>query len=312
MSDTGAASCAVLPPDLVAAYAAGSLGGQAAWSVETHLPGCPFCRDVLAAGRPADQTRLDRNWAVLQVRLALPAPGPVRRVLRRCGVSDGIVALLAATPSLRRSWLAGVALVLLAALGAAWAAAVVTGPAVHGSAGSDLAAPGAAVAAVGQLAWNLLPYLVLAPLLPLAAVAVAFSAVIDPAYHLAIAAPMPKARLLLIRSVAVISATLVPTVLVGLALPGPWWLAAVALLPALALCMVALALGTVAGPTRGAIAAGLCWLAAIAATGLAARGTALIFGPGGQFAALAVLAVAVAVLVSRRRYIDPAWMRTAR
>jgi hypothetical protein len=300
--------CAVLPRELIAGYADGRLDGAQAWSVEAHLPDCPECRAALAgyadAARPGtaglnrtglNRGRLERNRAVLLARLALPEPGPVRRALRRCGVSDDIVTLLTATPSLRRSWLAGILLVLAVALGAAWAAPAATAPG-RTALGHDL------------LPWNLVPFFVLAPLFPLVAVAIAFSAVLDPAYKLAVAAPMPKTRLLLVRSVAVIGTTLAPTVLGGLALPGPWWLPAATLLPTLAMCSVALAAGTVAGPAPGAIAACLGWLAAVAAAGLA-HSPALIFGPRGQLAALAVLAAACTLVTARRRQIDHAWMR---
>jgi Putative zinc-finger len=297
MTGTGASdTCAVLPRQIVSGYAAGSLAHPQVWSVEAHLAGCQRCRTVLAECRPADQGRLDRNRAVLLARVGMPAPGPLQRTLRHCGVSGDTVALLTATPSLRRSWLAGIVLVLLAALGAAWLAPVGAAP-TPTALGHDL------------LPWNLVPFLVLAPLLPLAAVAVAFSAVLDPAFQLAMAAPMAKTRLLLVRSVAVVGATLVPTVLLGQALPGPWWLATATLLPALALCSAALAAGTLAGTTRGAITVGVGWLAAVVAAGIVAHSPALIFGPSGQGTALAVLAVAVVVLLARRRHIDPAWMR---
>ncbi len=296
MTGTGR-NCTVLPATLVAAYADGRLADAQAWSVEAHLPGCAGCRAVLAESWPAATDRLGRNRAVLMTRLGLPAPGRLRRFMRRCGVSEEIVALLTATPSLRRSWLTGILLVLAVALGAAWLAAPVTLVQVR------------TVPGHGTLTPNLLPFLVLAPLLSLAAVVAAFSSVLDPAYQLALAAPMPKARLLLVRSVAVIGATLVPTVVIGLALPGPWWLPAATLLPALALCFAALAAGTLAGPLRGAIAAGTCWLAAVIAAGVVAHSPALIFGLGGQLTALAVMAVAGIALVARRGHIDPALMR---
>jgi hypothetical protein len=293
MSDTDS-NCTLLPAALVAAYADGSLGDAQSWSVEAHLPGCACCRAVLADRRAVDTECLDRNRTVLLARLGLPAPSPLRRALRRCGLSDEIVTLLTATPSLRRSWLTGILLVLAVALGVAWAGRVASVPVPP---------------ARDQVTWNLVPFLVLAPLLSLGAVAAAFSSVLDPAYQLAVAAPMSKARLLLVRAVAVIGATLVPTVAFGLALPGPWWLPAATLLPTLALCSAALAAGMIGTPTRAAFGAGACWLAAVVAAGLVAHSPALIFGLGGQLTALVVLAVACAALVARRRHIDPALMR---
>lgn len=284
-------TCGVLPPALVTAYADGGLRSAQAWSVEAHLPGCTACRAVLAGS--AQAARLARNKAVLLARTGLPEPGPGGRALARCGVPRHLLTLLSATPSLRRSWLAGVTLVLAAALGAARLAPPGPGP------------DGAA----GRLAWGLMPFLVLAPLLTLAAVAAAFSARLDPAGELAVAAPVSKAWLLLVRSVAVTGTTLVPTVLAALALPGPWWLPVTALGWSLALSTVALAAATVAGPVRGAAAAGAAWLLALLAVALVAGSPAPAFGQAGQAATLVILAAGGLVTALRHRQIDPAWMR---
>jgi anti-sigma factor RsiW len=111
-------ACAQLSGDLLARYASGGLDEATAWSVEAHVPACAPCRAALAA--QLDGHRLERNKSVLLTRLALPPPGPAGRALRWCRVPDHVVTLLSATPSLRRSWLAGVALVLAAAIGSAY------------------------------------------------------------------------------------------------------------------------------------------------------------------------------------------------
>jgi hypothetical protein len=293
--------CGQLPAGLISAYARGALDAAAAWSVEAHVPGCSACRAVLAGCGQGD--RLARNRSALLVRLALPAPGPADRVLRRCGVPEHVLRLLAVTPSLRRSWLAGVLLVLAATIGAAYllppgavAGAPLTGPSgLPGgpAAGSSLAA--------------LVPFLLLAPMLPLAAVAAAFTARLDPAAALATAAPVSGVWLLCVRAVAVISATMLPTMLAALALPGPWWLGPAMLLPALAVCAAALAAGTIAGPAAGAVGASLAWVAAVTAAGLAAGRPSLVLGATGQLAALAVLIGAAAVIAARRTRIDFGW-----
>ena len=108
-------ACAQLRGDLLARYASGALDEATAWSVEAHVPACAPCRAVLAAR--LDGSRLERNKSVLLTRLALPGPGPAGRALRWCRVPDHVVTLLSATPALRRSYLAGVALVLAAAIG---------------------------------------------------------------------------------------------------------------------------------------------------------------------------------------------------
>ena len=81
--------------DLLASYAARTAGAVADWSVETHLTGCASCRSALSAHVDAE-------------RVAIGDAGPVRRLLRRCGVPDHVLTLLAATPSLRASWLLSV------------------------------------------------------------------------------------------------------------------------------------------------------------------------------------------------------------
>ncbi|HEV2370878.1 MAG TPA: hypothetical protein VGS19_01805 [Streptosporangiaceae bacterium] len=283
MSDVSYA-CPVLSAGTVAAYLAGELGTVAAWSVEAHVPGCAVCQRSMAG---TDPERVARNRRVLLTRLALPELGLIGRALRRIGVPEHVIRLLSATPSLRRSWLAGMALVLATAVGLA-----------------HLLAPGPAALVSLPASDTLVPFLVLAPLLPLAAVATAFSARLDPAAALATAAPVPKIRLLCVRGTAVIAAALVPTVLAAFALPGPWWLPEALLLPALAVCVSALAAGTVAGMLPGAVAAGAAWVAAAVGTGLADGSPVKAFGPVGQVAALAVLLGAAAFIVARRDRLD--------
>ena len=107
--------CPVVDGELVAAYGAGTLGDVAAWSVEQHLPGCAACRSVLAG--ELDRGRLERNLTVVLTRIGLPQRGPFERVAARLGVPSHLWRLLAVTPSLRASWLAGTVLVLAAAVG---------------------------------------------------------------------------------------------------------------------------------------------------------------------------------------------------
>jgi hypothetical protein len=301
-------ACAQLSGDLLARYASGGLDEATAWSVEAHVPACAPCRAALAA--QLDGHRLERNKSVLLTRLALPPPGPAGRALRWCRVPDHVVALLSATPSLRRSWLAGVALVLAAAIGSAYLLVpdgLGGGPAFTGPAGAGAALAGGAAAS----AWAaLLPYLALAPLVPLIAVAAAFSARLDPAYELTLAAPVSALWLLLVRATAVIAVTLVPTAAAALALPGPWWLASVLLLPALAVCAAALAAATVVGPVTGAIGAGTAWVAVVTAA-IVARHPAAAFGPAGQAGAAAVLLIAAAVLAVRRERFESVRTRRA-
>jgi Putative zinc-finger len=296
MTSPSRAGCAVLPAAIIASYADGSLDTTAVWSVEAHLPSCPDCRAVLAV-RPVDVGQLARNRAMVLARAGLPAPGLLGRALHRCGVPEQIAVLLEATPSLRRSWLAGVILVLAVTVCAAQLAVT---PMLGGA--HQFLAP-------GVTDWSpLAPFLIVVPLLPLGAVAAAFSPALDPAYRLASAAPVSMAWLLCVRTVAVVAATLVPAELAALALPAPWWLALALLLPALALCGAALGLATVVRPEIAVAGVAAGWLAlTITMTATAGRLSAAV-GPVGQLTAAAALLAGIALAVLRRNKIDYGWM----
>jgi Putative zinc-finger len=295
MTSAESAGCGVLPPSAIASYAASSLDPASQWSVEAHVPGCPACRTLLTSY--TDAGRLAANRAELLVRAGLPEPGPLGRLLRRCGVPEHIAVLLEATPSLRRSWLTGVLLVLAVAVGAAQLANV-------------RLLPGAGVPRLATtIDWaTLAPFLALAPLLPLAAVAAAFSRTLDPAYQLASAAPMSMLWLLCVRTAAIVAVTLVPTALAALALPGPMWLAVALLLPALALCGAALGLATVIRPELAVAGVAAGWTGLVIALAMTAGRLTAAFGAAAQLTAGAVLLAGVALLVARRDTIDYGWM----
>ena len=295
MVKDNAGGCMVLPADLVLGYGRGKLSGAAAWSVEAHLPGCPDCLSVLAGCGLSG--RLERNRGELLVRLGLPEARQHSILPRRLRGQGHVSALLWGTPSLRVSWLFGVLLVLAAGVGMARLAA-------------------ASVAAAGPLSlghsagWAaLIPFLFIAPLLPLAAVAAAFSPRLDPAFDLARAAPISGAWLLCVRSVAVTAGTLVPTAAAALLLPGPWWLAPALLLPALALCAAAVAGATAFPPVTAAVVAALAWVVLVIVAGLAAGNPALVYGPAGQLAAAAIVLGAVGLVALRRNRVDLGWVR---
>jgi Putative zinc-finger len=286
--------CEVLPATAVAAYAAGGLDPAAEWSVEAHLPGCPACRAALAAH--TDASRLAANRAELLARIGVPKPGVIGRTLRHCGVPEHVTVLLEATPSLRRSWLAGVFLVLAVAVGTAKLATA-----------SPFGASGLLHPA--YVDWPVLdPFLVVAPLLPLAAVAAAFSLPLDPAYRLASAAPVSMVWLLCVRTVAVIAATLIPVALAALALPGPLWLPVTVLLPALALCGAALGLATLIRPAVAVVGVAAGWMVLVIGLAVYAGRPSAAFDMAAQLTAAAVLAASIALVAARRDTINYGWM----
>ena len=256
---------------VVHAYAGGTAEFAAAASTEAHLAACAPCRARL---RPAvDAGRLDAIWAQVGERLAEQAPRS-ERFLRRLGVSEPTARLVLATPALRRSWLASLALVV----------GMLVLVAQRGGTG------------------GLLPFLVLAPLAPVAGVALAYGPAVEPAYEVGIAAPFSSFRLLLLRTCAVLTTTVPVAGLGALALPGTDWLTLGWLLPALGLTSLTLALSSRLDPRSAAgLATGL-WAVTIGYARLH-DGVAAAFGPTVQ-AAAAVLAAAgaVAAFGTRHRY----------
>jgi hypothetical protein len=147
-------------------------------------------------------------------------------------------------------------------------------------------------------------FLALAPLLPVAGVAVAYGPWLDPLYEVSLAAPMSSFRLLLLRAGATLATTLLLSGVAALALPGPDWLAAAWLLPSLALTLASLALGSYVAQRVAAFAVGLTWIAAVALGPALADDRFAVFRAGGQAACLAVAVLAAAALARRHAAFD--------
>jgi predicted anti-sigma-YlaC factor YlaD len=252
-------------PATLARWTAGGVDAVTASSVEAHLTGCAKCRDALAAY--ADDDRLDRTWAAVVDTLDLPRPTVAERGLRALRVRPDHARLLAATPSLRASWLLSVALVATFAVAAGRA-----------TRSGDLL------------------FLLVAPLVPVAGVAAAYGPGVDPAYEVGVAAPFGGVRLLLLRSVAVLSVSFLCCGAAGLALPG---LAAAGwLLPGLALSAATLAASTVTPPAFAAGGVSAAWLAYVSVrTDHPADGVT-------QVLAALLLVAGVAVLVWRAAHFE--------
>lgn len=266
------------PAELLAEYESGRLDPARAMSVETHLAQCPRCRAAL----PGDPAWLARSWERLAVAVAAPRPRWTERLLRRCGVPEHLARLLAVTPALSRAWLAAVTAVL--------GFAVVFAYASH-TAASEPA--------------RLLPFLLTAPVLPLAGVALAYGRVVDPAYEVLAATPMAGARLLLWRASAVLVAAVLPAGLAASLLPGPLWVGAAWLLPALALTVGCLALATRVPLPFAAGGLALAWVVLVLFAGAYRDEPLVAFHAAAQLG-YAVLAVPLLFLVYlRRQYLDP-------
>ncbi|MER5434372.1 zf-HC2 domain-containing protein [Streptomyces sp. NPDC002588] len=260
--------------DDLRAYAHGELAPPLMWSADTHLTACAECRARLA--RSTDPVALDAGWERLDAELDVPRPSLTERLLVRIGVTDHTARLLTATPVLRRSWLLSVLFLL-----------VMTVLAV-------------------RLADQPTLFLGLAPLLPLAGVALSYGPALDPTYEMAVVAPLHGFRLLMIRTVAVLTAGLACNGLATLALPGYGLMALAWLLPALALTTTGLALAARLGPVLAPALVGGAWLTVlvVAASDSSANSTLAPFTAVGQSAAAGVALLAALLLYQSRDRFD--------
>ncbi|MCL7425075.1 zf-HC2 domain-containing protein [Streptomyces sp. YS415] len=252
------------------AYARAELAAPLLWSADTHLAACAHCRAVLAEVSGP----VDAGWERLDAELDAPRPGLLEGLLVRVGVADHTARLLAATPVLRRSWLASVVFLLVTTVGV-----------VH-SAGSPTL------------------FLALAPLLPLAGVALSYGPALDPTYEMAVVAPVHGFKLLMIRTLAVLTTGLGLNGLATLALPGYGLRALAWLLPALALTATGLALTPRLGPVLAPSLVAGAWVALIAAADASGDAPLIPFTAAGQATAAAVAALAAGLLCLVRDRFD--------
>ncbi|AZQ36453.1 zf-HC2 domain-containing protein [Streptomyces cyaneochromogenes] len=269
------------PDALLRGYARGETPAHALRAVESHLDHCPLCRSRLSGH--TDPRILDHGWERLDVAIDAPVPGTGERLLVRFGVPDHVARLIAATPALRASWVGAAALTLLLA---------------------------ALIARLAEPAGTPLLFLGLAPLLPVAGVAVSYGRRWDPAHEMGLVTPMRALRLVLLRTAVVLATCIALTGAASLAVPGLGLATFGWLLPGCALTAVSLALAARMDSTTAAGATAAGWLAVLIAT----HDSHAVFSATGQTASAAVLAVAsVAVLLSRTAFDRPAYRQgTAR
>ena len=263
-------------PMLLASYLAGELDAVTGASVEQHVSRCATCRS--AVGPLLESQLVERTWAGIRDAVERPRlPVPIR-LARRLGLSESAAVLLAAAASLRGAWLVGA----FVSLSFATLAAYLSG-------GTALA-----------------PFLLVAPLAPVLGVAAAYGPRQDPLEALVATAAYGRTRLILLRTIAVLVSVLPVTALLGLALPGPRWLAAAWLGPALALVPVLLALAGFVGPRAAATVVLLGWSSVVVASTRVGLDPAwpVEAAQQGVYLALAVAAcavIAVRLRIDRRR-----------
>lgn len=254
-------------------YVDGALAGLSAGSVEAHLLACRACRAQLRDAVPAP--RLLRVKATLDDRLDATTRPRLERLLIRAGVHESDTRALLAAPNLRLAW---------------WLAVVAA------------AALGLLVAGDAQRPESV--FLVLAPLLPLAATAVAYAPALDPAFDLVSATPYRTVRLLLARSLAVGATSVLAVGLAALALPARDLTAVMWLLPASALTLVVLVLAPRLGTGLAVAAVSAGWVTLVASLERRGLDVTWLEGAAAQGISAAMTVAALAALMHQWARLD--------
>ena len=247
------------------AYAAGRLNSIAMASIDTHVARCVECQQSARAVVPPAAT--DAMWAGVVAEVRRPELPATVRWLRRLGVREEDLVVLAASEGFVLPW--------SVALGAALLCALLT-----------------SVLTVRQdeIFW------LLAPIAPVFAVIAAFQTT-EPLHAIMGSTPYDKVRLAAMRTVATLAVALPVTIAVGLAVPGLADLAFVWLLPSLALTSLALVLHTWLGSWTAALLSAGGWVAVVVATARTDQFAALSeFGVQAASLALAVALAGVFVV----------------
>lgn len=269
-----------VPDDELDRYLSGRIDAASAMSVEAHLDRCGQCRTMVAV----DETWLAQSWDRVVHLVVLPPRSPMERLLELCGLPEHLARLLVATPTLSRAWFTAVAAVLAFAVMAAHAAPEAT--------------------------TGLLWFLIIAPVLPLAGIALAYGPRVDPAHELLAATPAAGARLLLLRAGVVLVTALVPSGVATSLLPGPSWWGAAWLLPALTLTTACLLLSTRMPMPSAVGALAVIWVTAVMLGGSLTGDRLLAFNAVAQLIYGGTAMVLALMIVARRRQFDqrePKW-----
>ncbi|MCM1968456.1 zf-HC2 domain-containing protein [Streptomyces sp. G1] len=293
------------PESLIARYADGSLPDSDAWSLEKHLESCAAC-----AGRVSGAVRATAAGAVLaQVRGAVLDAAPPVRAKTPVRTKTPVRAKTPAPPTRAKTPVRAKAPLHTPRL--LWAAA----PAVRGAwlPAVLLVALGAVLLAhVADFSGARPLLLAVAPVVPVAGVALSYGRHADPLHELAASTPSAGLRLVLTRTVLVLAVSLPLLTLAGVVLPASDAPGAAAwLLPGLTLTLAALALGGWLGLRAATAVTGGGWLCAVLAPALAAPGGAVsrqlsdqlstYVGGAATQGGWAVAAAACAALLAARR-----------
>jgi hypothetical protein len=250
-------------------YAAGELDAVAEASVETHLTSCAVCQSSASEAIPS--VEVAALWEGVATAIAQPRSTRLGRLSTRLGLPEEDAVVVRASTALHVPWVISVSAALLCAA----LAAVLPEP--HGTNS----------------------FVVIAPLIPVLAIAAAYDAT-DPLRELVGPTPLSKLRIALLRACVALAAAVPVTLAVGILLPGLGGLAFAWLLPSLALTLVALLLLTwLTAPIATATVAG-GWVAGVLA--IAGDQAPLAIGSTATQSTFLGLAVVLSLLL---------WLRTS-
>jgi hypothetical protein len=259
----------------LSAYAEGRCTSVAGASVEAHVMGCRGCTAALRELMPADP--VDRAWHAIRAHVEEPRVGVVERLLRLLGASAESARLLGAVPAFRGAWVLGVFSISVFA--------------------------GAAALLAGDMGMSL--FLIVAPLGPVAGAAASFGGDADPSHELEAVTPYSSLRLLLLRTAGVLATSVPVTMLLGLTLPGPVWLAVAWLTPAVAGIAITLALSPYVGTTTTAAVIGAVWSVGVLSAARAGD-PVTVLAPTMQLVLVVVAALALVSFALNHPSLDPA------
>lgn len=224
-----------------------------------------------------DPHRLERNWMAISVELFAPQPSRVERWLRRLGAPPSATRLMVATPALRRAWFLALGLVVVFSIGA-----------VDGSRTTE----------------DLFTLLVLAPLVPVLGVSMAYGAAADPAHEISLATPLSGFRLIMIRSAVVVACSIGVLALASLLIGAVSAVAFGWLLPALGLTAGSLALTTFTTPRRAGAMAAVAWMTAVIVARAGSGNPLAAFTAAGQITMVVIVGIGLLTAYRRRDRFD--------
>ncbi len=226
---------------------------------------------------PVEPGRIEANWRAITIELDTPKASRLERLLRKVGLPAHLTRLMVATPALRRAFYIATVVAILISLSAT----------NQNNPRDDLFA-----------------LLLIAPLLPVLGVALAYGPSADPAHEIALATPVSGLRLVLTRAAAVLGFSTFWLLIAAVLAPGHQPMAFAWLLPSLGLTAASVALMTFVSPRQAAAIASVVWIVGVSIVRASATDPLAPFGPILQVTMIVVAGLSLAIAVGRRQRFD--------